>query len=72
MAKITLDIPAATFHQLELLAADRGMTLKQVVRSAVEREILASSRRRVRVPIIKSKEPGTLNLTNAEIEDFLT
>ena len=74
--RTTLDLPDGTFRQLKSLAARRGMTLKQVLHSAVEREIVASttpaSRRRVKVPILKSKEPGTLNLTNAEIEDLLT
>ena len=74
--RTTLDLPDATFRQRKSLAARRGMTLKQVLHSAVEREIVAAttppSRRRVKVPILKSKEPGTLNLTNAEIEDLLT
>jgi len=71
-----LDLPDATFRQLKALAAERGLPLKQVLRTAVERELVASRsptrQRRVRVPILKSREPGTLNLTNAEIEDILT
>jgi hypothetical protein len=47
-----------------------------VLRSAVEKEIAAatapSERRRIKVPILKSKEPGALNLTNAEIKNLLT
>jgi hypothetical protein len=74
--RTTLDLPDATFRQVKSLAARRGLTLKQVLRSAVEREIAAASdtgeRKRVKVPILKSKRPGTLNLTNADIEDFLT
>jgi hypothetical protein len=74
--RTTLDLPDATFRQLKSLAARRGTTLKQVLRSAVEREISAAmgkrERRRVAVPILKSRQPGTLNLTNAEIEDLLT
>ena len=68
-------MPDATFRQLKSLAARRGTTLKQVLRSAVEKEIVAATnappRHRVKVPILKSKQPGTLNLTNAEIEDIL-
>lgn len=74
--RTTLDLPDATFRQLKSLAAKRGTTLKQVMRSAVEREIVAATalteRRRIKVPILRSKEPNTLNLTNAEIEDLLT
>jgi hypothetical protein len=73
--RITLDLPDATFRQLKSLAAKRGKTLKQVLRSAVEREILAATerpaRRRITVPVFKSQEPGALNLTNSEIEEFL-
>jgi hypothetical protein len=73
--RITLDLPDATFRQLKSLAARRGTTLKQVLRSAVEREILAATERpagrRITVPVLKSQEPGALNLTNSEIEEFL-
>jgi hypothetical protein len=48
--------------------------VKQVLRSAVERETGvrpgATQRRRIKVPILKSKQPGALNLANAEIEKF--
>jgi len=70
--RITLDLPVATFRQLKSLAARRGLTVTQVLRSAVERETGvrpgATHRRRIKVPILKSKQPGALNLTNAEIE----
>jgi predicted DNA-binding ribbon-helix-helix protein len=73
--RTTLDLPDATFRQLKSLAARRGTTLKQVLRSAVEKEIVTATaklpRRRIKVPVLKSKEPGSLNLTNAEIDDFL-
>ena len=53
----------------------RGQTLKQVLHAAVEKDLVGDRhpvrRRRVKVPILDSKEPGTLNLTNAEIEDLL-
>ncbi len=73
--RITLDLPDATFRQLKSLAARRGKTLKQVLWSAVEREIVAATakpaRRRITVPVLKSQEPGSLNLTNSEIDDVL-
>ncbi len=74
--RTTLDLPDSIFRQLKSLAAKRGTTLKQVLRSAVEKEIVAATarteQRRIKIPILKSKEPGSLNLTNAEIEDLLT
>lgn len=72
--RTTLDLPDPTFRQLKVLAARRGQTLKQVLRSAVEKELAGTGRtrsRRVKFPILDSRQPGTLNLTNAEIEDLL-
>ena len=75
--RTTLDLPDDTFRQLKSLAAQRGTTLKALMRQAVERELAganggAKRRRRLKFPLIPSKEPGTLNLTNAEIEELLT
>lgn len=73
--RTTLDLPDETFRKLKILAAARGSSLKQVLRSAVERELARASQRgveqRVRFPVLKSKQPGTLRLTNADIEDLL-
>jgi hypothetical protein len=58
-----------------MLAAQRGVTLKHLLRTAVEAElskIKNPSKRRITFPIHASKNPGTLALTNAEIEDLLT
>ena len=73
--RTTLDLPDATFRHLKALAAERGQTLKQVLRAAVEKELAGAAGprrgRRVKFPILDSKEPGSLHLTNAEIEDLL-
>jgi hypothetical protein len=47
---------------------------KYYTRNAVETEIRdeqAKTGRGVKFPLLNSKEPGSLNLTNAEIEDLL-
>jgi hypothetical protein len=50
--------------------------LKQLLRTAVEKELSTDQTHnheyRVTLPILDSKEPGTLNLTNADIEELLT
>ena len=66
--RISLDLPDETFRRLEIQAAERGVSLKQILRTAVERELRLH---RVQLPLVESKRPGTLTLTNAEIEDFL-
>jgi predicted DNA-binding ribbon-helix-helix protein len=74
--RTTVDLPDEVFRQLKSIAAQRGTSLKQLLRTAVERELSAdqghSDEYRVTLPILDSKEPGTLNLTNADIEELLT
>ena len=74
--RTSIDLPDDLFRQLKILAASRCVTLKTLVQRAVESEVARARaqapRRRLRFPILDSKEPGTLNLTNAEIEDLLT
>ena len=72
--RTTIDLPDPIFRELKAVAARRGMSLKDVIRGAVEVEIRKaerSSHRRIKFPILASREPGTLNLTNAEIDDLL-
>ena len=74
--RTSIDLPDDLFRQLKILAASRGVTLKTLVQRAVENEVTwaraQTPRRRLRFPLLDSKEPGTLNLTNAEIEELLT
>jgi hypothetical protein len=73
--RTTVDLPDALFRELKATAASRGTSLKTVIRSAVETEIRgeqAKSGRKVKFPLLTSKKPGSLSLTNAEIEDLLT
>jgi hypothetical protein len=72
--RTTVDLPGPLFCELKAVAAQRGTSLKSVIRDAVEREIRkAQSKtiRRLKFPPLLSNEPGTLNLTNTDIEDLL-
>ena len=72
--RTTIDLPNDLFRQVKSKAALRGETLKEFVRSAIEKEIsveVPASSFRVKLPLIKSKKPKTLSLTNAEIENLL-
>lgn len=72
--RTTIDLPNALFRQVKSKAALRGKTLKEFVRLAVEKEISLEARAtsfRVKLPLIKSKKPKTLSLTNAQIENLL-
>jgi len=74
--RTTIDIPDELFRQLKIRAASQNVTLKILVQRAIENELVRgrarAQRRRLRFPLLASKQPGALNLTNAEIEDLLT
>jgi hypothetical protein len=75
--RTTIDLPDHLFRELKALAAMRGMSMKQILQEAVADELANANKRdmvreRVKFPLIKSKQPGTLHLTNADIEDLLT
>ena len=75
--RTTVDFPDDMFRQLKALAATRGVTIRQILQKAVEDELANAHktevvRDKVKFPILESKEPGTLHLTNADIEDLLT
>jgi len=59
---------------VKALAARRGASLKTVIRAALEEEVRKTERkagRRVKFPLLSSHQPGSLHLTNADIEDLL-
>ena len=62
-------------RKMKATAALRGVSLKEFLLTAIEHEMDTNQVRkeyRVKLPLIRSKHPGTRNLTNAEIEDLLT
>ena len=72
--RTTVDLPDPVFRQMKALAALRGVTLREFLLEAVEQAMRAKPRgeeRRVEPPLIRSRHPGTVSLTNAEIEDLL-
>ena len=72
--RTTIDLPNDLFRQAKSKAALRGKTLKEFVQAAIEKEVSAKDRKpsfRVKLPLIKSRKPKSLSLTNNEIEDLL-
>lgn len=71
--RTTIDLPDQLFRELKAIAARRGTSLKIVIHAAVEEEIRKAERkagRRLKFPLLASDEPGSLALTNAEIDDL--
>lgn len=72
--RTTIDLPNDLFRQAKSKAALRGKTLKEFVQTAIEKEVSAevpADPFRVKLPLIKSKKPGSLSLTNTDIENLL-
>ena len=74
--RTTLDLPDELFRELKMLAVRRGTSLKELLRIAVEHELAEAQGHpgdyRARFPLLTSREPGKLSLSNAEIEDLLS
>ena len=76
LMRTTLDIPDETYRQLKIKAANEGVTVRQIVLRGIQSELEPATKsakkpRRFRVPVIRSSRPGTLNLTNEQIEEIL-
>lgn len=72
--RTTVDIPDPVYRRLKATAALRGATVKEIIVGLIEKELrIAPSPRkgRIRLPLIESHRPGSLRLTNAEINEIL-
>ena len=74
--RTTVDIPDALYRRLRTRAASEGRSAKALILRGVEHVISAPApsvpRRRVKLPIVRSKRPGTLRLDNARIYDVIS
>ena len=71
--RTTVDLPDETFRELKALAVRRRTTLKELLIRAAERELSLAdtNKHRTQLPLVHSSKPGTLHLTNTEIDDLL-
>ena len=73
--RTTIDIPDERYKQLKRLAVERDSTMRLLVMEALdllENQTLADRvPRRLKLPLIHSEHPGTLDLTNEQIYDIL-
>lgn len=73
--RTTIDIPDETYRELRVLAAERGESIRKLVLDGiqlVQQRNLKPARKDFAVPVIHSKRPGTLNLTNEEIDELIS
>lgn len=70
-----VDIPESIYKRLKSVAALRGCTVKDLLLRGVQAELEGAKGRRrrksIRLPIIDSKKPGWLRLSNRRINAIL-
>jgi len=73
--RTTVDIPDPVYRRLKSRAASEGRSAKELILRGVEQVLKGPRRRRgrrVKLPLVRSKEPGTLQLDNAKIYDLIS
>jgi hypothetical protein len=72
--RTTVDIPDALYRQLKSAAALRGRSVRELIVRGIETQLNGDRQRkkgRIKLPIIESKRPGWLKLTNQTINEIL-
>jgi hypothetical protein len=73
--RTTVDIPDSMYRRLKSAAAVRGCSVKDLVLRSVRTELQSQrskrKRKMLKLPIIDSKRPGSLKLTNRKINEIL-
>ena len=73
--RTTVDIPDPLYRRLKSRAASEGSSAKELILRGVGQVLKdrpRKSRRRVALPIIRSKRPGTLDLDNEKIFEIIS
>ena len=71
--RTSIDIPDPLYRDIKVHAATEGRTVRDVILEAVTAQLAnrnAAPAKPFRVPVIHSKRPGTLNLTNEQIDEL--
>ena len=71
----TIEVPEYDYRKGEKVARMQGVTIEEFIVRTLERELKAepppSHPKRVTLPLIPSKEPGTLDLRDFNFDDLL-
>jgi hypothetical protein len=71
--RTTIDIPDETYRDLKIKAAREGSPVRQIVLRGIQRELEGGGEqpvRKLQLPLIRSSRPGTLHLTNEQIDEL--
>ena len=73
--RTTVDIPDAIYRRLKSRAASEGRSTKALILRGVK-EVLKTTRRKpgrkVSLPIVRSRRPGSVELDNARIYEIIS
>ncbi len=72
--RTTVDIPDAQYRELKSRAATQGTSVKELVLRGVEvvlSEEPAPRKRRIKLPLIKSGNPGSLKMDSEMVYDLI-
>lgn len=73
--RTTVDIPDELYRRLKSRAAIAGHSVKSLILTSVEKELESThqdrERKNLKLPLVRSKHPGALRLTNEEIYDVI-
>jgi hypothetical protein len=74
--RTAIEFPEPLFRQGEQIARLQGVTVEEFVIRVLERELSAASGGRsgqtpVKLPLVPSKSPGTLDLKDYDFDDLL-
>jgi hypothetical protein len=76
----TVNLPDSLYRKSQELAASRGATVEQFIVEAVENEVQGKvgsgisgtfGDREVELPVIPSRQPGSLNLSHFDFDELL-
>jgi hypothetical protein len=73
--RTTVDLPDPLFRRTKAIAALRGVSMKEVITHALEREVAEAGSKtkphRVKLPIIRSWKGPKLDLSNFDFDELL-
>ena len=72
--RTTVDIPDPIYRRLKSRAASEGSSAKELILRGVENVLKGDrrkARKKVRLPIVRSRRPGRLQLDNAKIYEII-
>jgi len=73
--RTTVDIPDPVYRRLKSRAAQEGSSAKELILRGVEQVLKRGPRkprRRVQLPLVRSKRPGSVSLDNAKIYEIIS